>query len=949
MSETRDLDIVPQTADVIVLAPEPKDVVVGKNPTQQVVLVEVSVSQGIPGPPGGEIPEPSLGDEQKVAIVRNPGSGPVWRADYVAPADISPASATVDFRPRDLGGEAVVFGADASGLLSVDPGVSARLDLGPNHAVVASFVDGGVLDFHQGNAVTPAMSVADQGRTFRVGTEQRAGFDGIGATWAQVTLDATGGGTGWRLSWATGLLEWIVAGVAKLTVAADGAINAVAAAFGSVSAGSLDVTGDANVAGTVTAGDVSAGSITATDIEATGTFTAGAITTAGAVNAGSLNVTGDAEIGGTMTAATGEVTGVFTAGSINTAGQVMAAGVVASGAVTAASVNAGSLNGGFLDVTGDAEIAGTVTAGAVTTPGAVTAGSISTAGAFSAGSINTTGPIKVNLGPTPAPAVMDAGTAAQLTGAAGLGPRLEMNSFASASQLSSRSANGTAAAPTASKAGDNLLVVGARGFGASGYAPSNRAGLVFSAAENWTDAAQGTQISFQTTAKGSAAISWRWSIQDDGHFVPATANTYDLGTSVNPARSGYLGTRLTVNQGATPAPALIDPGVGVQVTGPTDVAARMEVNAFGSNAQVNGRAARGTAAAPTATQNNNGLFFVTGRGYGATGWATESRAAVGFTASETYTDTAQGTRIDFLTTDIGTTAFTGRWSITAPGHFAPVTTNIYDVGLAAQRVRSGYFGTQVSISQGGTPPAPFYAGSVPVLQGHGDAVTVELTSYAALGPSLLCRRAGGTAAAPTAIPTGYALGSIGVSGRTPSGWKANTAGTLYWVTTENWTDTANGCASVWAVTPNGTTNALGMWAVENNGNLLPLQSVDIGSPANKVRTVYANGVLAKKVQYNITIPRWLSQLDAGAFIYVAPGGSIHANSNAQMAIPDGHYLLIINGTGGPITLFQEAGAFLGWVTPAGAYITGNRTLAQGALIWVVGAGGGWNVMGSGIS
>ncbi|MDR3407930.1 MAG: hypothetical protein P4L68_05480 [Methylovirgula sp.] len=68
-----------------------------------------------------------------------------------------------------------------------------------------------------------------------------------------------------------------------------------------------------------------------------------------------------------------------------------------------------------------------------------------------------------------------------------------------------------------------------------------------------------------------------------------------------------------------------------------------------------GRGARGTAAAPSALQANDTLLAFGGRGYGATGFSSSNRTKINFAASQNWTDTAQGSYINFLVTANNTT------------------------------------------------------------------------------------------------------------------------------------------------------------------------------------------------------------------------------------------------------------------------------------------------------
>ncbi|HVF50759.1 MAG TPA: hypothetical protein VNA19_11765 [Pyrinomonadaceae bacterium] len=91
-----------------------------------------------------------------------------------------------------------------------------------------------------------------------------------------------------------------------------------------------------------------------------------------------------------------------------------------------------------------------------------------------------------------------------------------------------RRANGTASAPSAALANNNLLTLQGRGYGSTGFSTSSRAYIKMFAAENWTDTSQGTHITFATTANGTAATVERLRIDNTGNVgigtaAPATA------------------------------------------------------------------------------------------------------------------------------------------------------------------------------------------------------------------------------------------------------------------------------------------------------------------------------------------------------------------------------------------------------------------------------------------
>lgn len=82
-----------------------------------------------------------------------------------------------------------------------------------------------------------------------------------------------------------------------------------------------------------------------------------------------------------------------------------------------------------------------------------------------------------------------------------------LTTFGGSAQLIMRKANGTGAAPAASSVGSVFGQVGFRGYGASGWATGNRAYLVATATENWTDSAQGCRMSIYSTPTGSTTAS----------------------------------------------------------------------------------------------------------------------------------------------------------------------------------------------------------------------------------------------------------------------------------------------------------------------------------------------------------------------------------------------------------------------------------------------------------
>lgn len=112
--------------------------------------------------------------------------------------------------------------------------------------------------------------------------------------------------------------------------------------------------------------------------------------------------------------------------------------------------------------------------------------------------------VSANAGALPAP-LPD--TLLQLGGADGAQARMVFDAFGSTGNFIFRHAQGAAAAPQPSKAGDFLGQFSAFGRGSSAYSPGARAQVRFLAAEDWTDAAQGAAIVFAVCPRGGGAIA----------------------------------------------------------------------------------------------------------------------------------------------------------------------------------------------------------------------------------------------------------------------------------------------------------------------------------------------------------------------------------------------------------------------------------------------------------
>ena len=186
-----------------------------------------------------------------------------------------------------------------------------------------------------------------------------------------------------------------------------------------------------------------------------------------------------------------------------------------------------------------------------------------------------------------------------------------------------RKARGTQAAPTAVLQNDPLLMLIGRGYGTTAFASGGRVMINMRAAENWTDAAQGTTMSFQTTPLGSTATATRILIEPGGNVgIGGAGTTSPVTGALEVARS----------------------------SGDT----RSVLTSFGGEPEFRARFARGTSAAPTAAQEGDVLGEYAFAGYGATGFGA-GNAGMAAVAAENWTDTARGTALGWYATSIGAT------------------------------------------------------------------------------------------------------------------------------------------------------------------------------------------------------------------------------------------------------------------------------------------------------
>lgn len=115
--------------------------------------------------------------------------------------------------------------------------------------------------------------------------------------------------------------------------------------------------------------------------------------------------------------------------------------------------------------------------------------------------------------------------------------------------------------------------------------------------------------------------------------------------------------------------------------------AQVSVEAYGGGPSIVTMSAGGTFGAATTTQSGDNIGNYVGQGYAG---SFTSQAAIQFNATQTYTGSARGTKIDFFGTPNASTTLTKRWtidqdgSLTATGAMAVTTTGtVTSAGLVS--------------------------------------------------------------------------------------------------------------------------------------------------------------------------------------------------------------------------------------------------------------------------
>lgn len=218
-----------------------------------------------------------------------------------------------------------------------------------------------------------------------------------------------------------------------------------------------------------------------------------------------------------------------------------------------------------------------------------------------------------------------------------------------------RKARGTIAAPTAVQSGDLISYWVGRGYGATAWS-GDRAAMVFRASENWTDAAQGSSIAFNTTAVGTTSTTEKMRIDSAGNV--------GIGTT-NPVSSLAVQRENAITE-------ITNTVYGVSATNLSNLICR---------------SAGGTVASPTAILSGDRILSLLGAGYDGT--AFRNQVAVIGESSENWSGTNRGSYLRFETTANASSTRTERMRIDNAGNVGVKATSFGTSAAAALGIANG--------------------------------------------------------------------------------------------------------------------------------------------------------------------------------------------------------------------------------------------------------------------
>lgn len=171
--------------------------------------------------------------------------------------------------------------------------------------------------------------------------------------------------------------------------------------------------------------------------------------------------------------------------------------------------------------------------------------------------------------------------------------------------------------------GGGAVLLGSNNINTAGSSILTASGFLFFGAEN-------------------VGIGYMSSTGLNGMTIGASAAAVGTFTTVN-------ATSVVINKATASNPAPLA-GTLLHLTNVDTIGAGVQADGFAAGSNWIARRAGGTSASPSAVQNNDLFGGFIARGYGTTGYVSANSAAIFAKASQTWTDTAAGTRWEFYTT-----------------------------------------------------------------------------------------------------------------------------------------------------------------------------------------------------------------------------------------------------------------------------------------------------------
>lgn len=234
---------------------------------------------------------------------------------------------------------------------------------------------------------------------------------------------------------------------------------------------------------------------------------------------------------------------------------------------------------------------------------------------------------------------------------------MQLTNYGGSTAFAAQRADGTQASPTATLAAENLFNFGARGYSASGFSSATRAQILFNADEDFTNTAQGTNISFTTTKNTTTTKREQLRITSGGQLLVGTTTSTALLEAR--ARYGDINTELfTISSSTNSANTAFTSFLTVLGNGRVGIGSTTPLNLLDIVASDSGTTLTNSSAAMEAVVNTNtaandfsDLAFSTNDSAGAR--VNVAKISGVFTS---HTAGAVSSDLAFLTTNAGTAA-----------------------------------------------------------------------------------------------------------------------------------------------------------------------------------------------------------------------------------------------------------------------------------------------------